>query len=262
LDATSESRSGVAVASTDLDQAAVIWAELVRKKEEESAATKRGEREKRDSQEALTRVRQAMTQKLAQREQRMESEYDVESELAGGGIWTIDRKEEDASIREQERVENTDSEEEKQGRGRGGKQKREWKERAGAGLPAGKRQKLAQDQDESLIRALEMQDEKAGKVYRETLTAGIDKLVGAITQVQQPQSSASNQLEDKSKEIRDMTERLTRQEKQLSALAEKQLVVQQKLEEAVEQQTIAEKKNQELQQRMIELLEKLVGRKE
>lgn len=67
-----------------------------------------------------------------------------------------------------------------------GKKKREWKEQAGAGISAGKGQRLAQDQDENLIRALETQDEKAGKMYRKTLTPGIDMLVDAIAKASNP----------------------------------------------------------------------------
>jgi len=65
---------------------------------------------------------------------------------------------------------------------KGGKRKAkwEWKKRAGAGLPASKRQKLSQDQDEKMLKVLAAQDDKMGRFYQETLTSGIDKLVGAI----------------------------------------------------------------------------------
>jgi len=55
-------------------------------------------------------------------------------------------------------------------------------------MSAGKRQWLVQDQDENLLRALEVQDEKAGKLYQETLTAGIYKLVDPIASASQPMS--------------------------------------------------------------------------
>jgi hypothetical protein len=262
LNATSESRSGVAVAFTDLDQAAIMWADLVKRKEQEFGEMKKGEREKKNSQEALTQVRQAMTQRLAERDQGIESLHEVESESARASIRSFDMEQEGHDGREQNREGGDTDSEGRRAQGRRGKQAREWQERPGAGLLAGKRQKLAQDQDENLLRALEAQDEKAGVFYRETLTAGIEKLVGAITQAHQPQSSVSRRFDEESKEIRDMTERLTRQEEQLSALAEKQLVVQEKLEEAAAQQTMVEKKNQEQQQRMMDLLEKLVGRQE
>ncbi|PWW71803.1 hypothetical protein C7212DRAFT_348587 [Tuber magnatum] len=167
LDAISKSRSGVAVAVTNLDQAAVMWAELVNRKEEEFAATKK-------------------------------------------------KFEEEGHYREREPE----------------KQKWGWKEKPGAGQPAAKRQKLAQDQDENLIRALEVQDERA---------------------------LAESRSQRGSEEIIELKERLTGQERQLSELAERQLVVQHKLEKAAKQHTETDRKNKVRQQKIMDLLEKLAG---
>ena len=54
---------------TDLDQAAVMWSEIVKKKEEVLAGEKGGEKNKPDNQETLYRLRLAMTQPLAQRKE-------------------------------------------------------------------------------------------------------------------------------------------------------------------------------------------------
>ena len=142
---------------------------------------------------------------------------------------------------------------------RGRKEKREWKERPGAGLSAGKRQKLADAQDENFIRALDLQDEKAGRFYQETLTTGIDKLVGAITQASQPNSASGFSSTRESQEIMGVKEQLTKQEKQIAELAQHQVLVEKRLEEAAEQRAEAEKRNEERQQRMMELLERLTG---
>ncbi|KAG0136901.1 hypothetical protein HOY82DRAFT_535985 [Tuber indicum] len=99
-------------------------------------------------------------------------------------------------------------------------------------MPAGKRQRLAQAQEENLLRALEAQDEKAGKMYQETLTAGIDKLVDAITNSSQPQVSGGGIGQDKCVEER-REERLTEWEKKLNELVEVQKVVHQKLDDTV-----------------------------
>lgn len=103
-----------------------------------------------------------------------------------------------------------------------GKKKREWKERPGVGMSAGKRQRLAQDQDENLLRALEAQDEKTGKLYKETLTAGIDKLVEAIGKASQRgqvgvigEGSGYSESAEQRRE-----ERLTEYEKKLNELME------------------------------------------
>ena len=143
--ACSESRSGVAVAETDLDQAAMMWSEIVRKKEELLVGEKGEEKEKQDNQETLAHLGLAMTQRLAQREEielvdgidlsflsaeMMDLEDEEEGEVGGG-----DTKVKKGGNREKEK----------------GKKKREWRERPGAGMSAGKRQRLAQDQDENLI---------------------------------------------------------------------------------------------------------------
>ncbi|PWW76096.1 hypothetical protein C7212DRAFT_363956 [Tuber magnatum] len=186
LDAISESRSGIAVAATDLDQAALMWAELVKRKEEEFAATKK-------------------------------------------------KFEEEGHYREREPE----------------KQKQGWKEKPGAGQPAAKRQKLAQDQDENLICALEVQDERAGKFYHETLNTA-----------SQSQALAGSRLQKGSEEIIELKERLTGQKRQLSELAERQLVVQHKLEEAAKQHTETDRKNEVRQQKIMDLLEKRAGEQE
>jgi len=253
LDSTSESRSGVAVASTDLDQAAVLWADLLRKKEEKLALEKKEEKGKKSSQEMLSQVRLAMTQKLAQRSEN-EIVQRSDSPLIIGNEMGLSDEEDNPD----ERGQGEEDEETIVGE-RGRKEKREWKERPGAGLSAGKRQKLADAQDENFIRALDLQDEKAGRFYRETLTTGIDKLVGAITQASQPNSASGFSSTRESQEIMGVKEQLTKQEKQIAELAQHQVLVEKRLEEAAEQRAEAEKRNEERQQRMMELLERLTG---
>ena len=126
-------------------------------------------------------------------------------------------------------------------------------------MSAGKRQKLADAQDENFIRALDLQDEKAGRFYRETLTTGIDKLVSAITQASQPDSTSVFSSSRESQEMIGVKEQLTKQEKQIADLAKHQVLVEKKLEEAAEQRAQAEKKNEEQQQRIMELLKRLAG---
>jgi len=98
-----------------------------------------------------------------------------------------------------------------------GKNKRELKEQPGAGMSAGKRQWLAQDQYENLIQALEKQDEMAGKLYKETLTAGIDnlKLVEAIAKASQSGEAAvpGQGSQDRRSAEQRREERLTEQER-------------------------------------------------
>ena len=102
---------------------------------------------------------------------------------------------------------------------------------------------MAQDQDENLIRALETQDEKAGKMYRETLTAGIDKLVDAIAKASnpvQPVELTQGIGYDKSEEDK-REKRLTEQERKLNSLMEDQKIIQQKLDDSVRERAEAEK---------------------
>ena len=80
-------------------------------------------------------------------------------------------------------------------------------------MSAWKHQRLAQDQDENLIWALEAQDEKAAKMYQEpeTLTTGIDKLVDTIAKASnlaQPIELTQEMEYDKSEEDK-REERLT-----------------------------------------------------
>jgi len=203
----------------------------------------------------LSQVRLAMTQKLAQRS---ENEIGCRSDLPliiGNEMGLSDEEDIMGEIERGQGDEN----EENMGRGRERKNKREWKERPGAGLSAGKRQKLADAQDESFIRALDLQDEKAGRFYRETLTTGIDKLVSAITQASQPDSTSVFSSSRESQEMIGVKEQLTKQEKQIADLAKHQVLVEKKLEEAAEQRAQAEKKNEEKQERIMELLKRLAG---
>jgi len=147
-------------------------------------------------------------------------------------------------------------------KGEKGKKKREWRERPGAGMSAGKRQRLAQDQDENLLRALEAQDEKAGELYKETLTAGIDKLVDAISR-----ASQSAQIEETGDRggygesaAQKREERLTEYEKKLNEVMEAQKIVQQKLDESVKERAEAEKRSEDRQAKIMELLQLLTNK--
>jgi len=101
-----------------------------------------------------------------------------------------------------------------------GKKKREWKEWPGAGMSAGKQQRLAQAQDENLIQALEKQDETAGKLYKKTLTAGIDKLVEAIAKASHSGKAAvpGQESQDTGSTEQRREERVTEQERKLNEL--------------------------------------------
>ncbi|KAG0123620.1 hypothetical protein HOY82DRAFT_544117 [Tuber indicum] len=169
--ACSESRSGVVVAATDLDQAAITWSEIVEKMEEVLAGEKRVEKDKQDNQESL----------------------------------------------------------------------------------------LVQAQEENLLRALEAQDEKAGKMYQETLTAGINKLVDAIANASQPEVSGGGIGQDKNMEQR-REERLREQEKLLNESVEVQKVVHQKLDNSVREQAEVEKRNEERQEKIREFLQALTNK--
>ena len=254
------------MAATDLDQAAVMWLEIVKKKEKVLAGEKGGEKDKPDNQETLSRLRLAMTQRLAQREQielidgidppLSETANMIELGREEGGQGEIEDtevEEEEDEIRE---VREREIERE------GGRRKREWKERPGAGMPAGKRQRLAQDQDENLIQALERQDEKAGKLYKETLTAEIDKLVEAIAQASQPGQAAvpAQASKDGGNAEQKREERLAEQERKLNELMEAQKMVQKKLDDSVQERVEAEKRSEERQERMMELLQLLMNK--
>ena len=244
------------MAETDLDQAAMMWSEIVQKKEELLAGEKGGEKDKQDNQETLARLRLAMTQRLAQREEielvdgvdlpslpaDMMDLEDEDREVVGGG---------DTEVKEGE---NREKEKEKK--------KREWRERPGAGMSAGKRQRLAQDQDENLIRALEAQDEKAGKMYQETLTAGIDKLVNAIANAGnaiQPGESIHKAGYDRQEEEK-REKRLTEHERKLNQVMEEQKIIQQKLDDSVTERAEAEKRSEARQEKMMELLQLLTNK--
>lgn len=129
-------------------------------------------------------------------------------------------------------------------------------------MSAGKRQKLAQDQDENLLRALEAQDEKAGKMYKETLTAGIYKLVEAIAKASTPVQSSQLVQEggyDERKEER-RNERLTEQERKLNQLMEEQRIIQHKLDDSVKERAEAERKSEARQEKIMELLQLLTNK--
>ena len=144
-----------------------MWSEIVKKEEEVIAGDKTGEKDKPDNQETLSGLRVAMTQWLAQREQ-IQLIEDIDSPFLDADVMELgtDREErddgEDTELEGREEVGEREKER--------GKKKRERKERPGVGMSAGKRQRLSQDQDENLLRPLEAQDEKAGKLYKETLT--------------------------------------------------------------------------------------------
>jgi len=151
-----------------------MWSEIVKRKEEVLAGEKAGENDKPDNQETLSRLQLAMTQRLAERKQ-IELVEGMDSPFLATDMMEMGEGKGEEAACEDTEVEVL---EEVGGKKREkGKKKREWRERPGAGMSAGKRQRLAQDQDENLLRALEAQDEKAGELYKETLTAGIDKLV-------------------------------------------------------------------------------------
>ncbi|PWW80842.1 hypothetical protein C7212DRAFT_340965 [Tuber magnatum] len=139
------------------------------------------------------------------------------------------------------------------------KKKQEWREQPGTGMLAGKHQRFSQDQDENPLPALEVQDKKAGKLYKEALTTGIDMLVQAITKGSQP--AQSPELEEgigysESAEQR-REERLSEYEKKLNELIEAQKIVQQKLDNSVREHAEAEKRSGEQQEKMMELLQLL-----
>jgi len=132
-----------------------MWSEIVKKKEEVLAGEKGGEKNKPDNQETLSRLRLAMTQRLAQRK---------EIELIDGidrpvsvttNMMELGKEADGLGDTEETEAEEEEEEEEirevREGERERGKKKREWKERPGAGMSAGKRQRLAQDQDENLI---------------------------------------------------------------------------------------------------------------
>jgi len=106
-----------------------------------------------------------------------------------GEVIDLPESSENYVISDTEKEKGSGDEESERGEGsldkemeKGGKRKakREWKKRAGAGLPASKRQKLSQDQDEKMLKVLAAQDDKMGRFYQQTLTSGINKLVGDI----------------------------------------------------------------------------------
>jgi len=141
----SEARYGVAVASSDLDQAAVLWAGLVGQKEEERAAKINKPSEERIQPESeLGKLRLMMTQSLAQKGKlcRVGEGIDVQ-ESSENYVMSDTEEEKGSGDEESERGGGSlDKEMEKGGKRRA---KRKWKKRAGAGLPASKRQKLSQD---------------------------------------------------------------------------------------------------------------------
>jgi len=236
-----------------------MWSEIVKKKEEVLAGEKAGEKDKPDSQETLSRLRLAMTQRLAECEQ-IELREGIDSPVLDTDMMELEGEgNEEGESNDTEVEEGVGADGKERGRG---KKKREWKERPGAGMSAGKHQRLAQDQDENLLRALEVQDEKAGKLYQETLTAGIDKLVDAIANASQPTPTTvfgGDTRHDESAEQR-REERLTEHEKKLNELMEAQKKVQQKLEDSVREQAEAEKRSEDRQEKMMELLQLLANK--
>jgi len=129
-------------------------------------------------------------------------------------------------------------------------------------MSAGKRQRLAQDQDENLIQALEKQDEKAGKLYKETLTAGMDKLVEAIAKASQSGEAAvpGQGSQDRGSAEQRREERLTEQERKLNELMEAQKIVQEKLDNSEQERVAAEKRSEKQQEKMMELLQLLMNK--
>ncbi|KAG0641951.1 hypothetical protein HOY80DRAFT_998942 [Tuber brumale] len=164
MDAISESRSGVAVAATDLDQEAVITVED---------------------------------------EGGIDISFKVQGQLSSetGGSSGDDTIE----------LEDEEYGEEREG--------------------VAKHKRLAQDQDKDLIHMREVQDEKAGWLYRKKLNSGINKLVGAITIAGQPMGNAGSTGPGIDREMDELKESLTKQEMYLSELAAKQAVTGEKLEE-------------------------------
>ena len=163
-----------------------------------------------------------MTQQLAQREEielvdRVDSPLLLADmmDLGGEGAEKGDSRDTEEEVEEREREK--------------GKKKREWKERLGAGMSAAKRQKLAQDQDKNLLLALEAHDEKAGKMYKEILTVGIDKLVEAIAKASTSGPVQVSELvperEYKEEKERRKEERLAEQERKLNRVMEEQKII-------------------------------------
>lgn len=114
-----------------------MWSDIVQKTEETLTGEKGREKDNQDQRETLSRLHLAMTQRLAQREgidladgidlcsrstDKMELEEKNDGEEGAGDI-------------EREKVEERERKK--------AKKKREWKERAGAGMSAGKGQRLA-----------------------------------------------------------------------------------------------------------------------
>ena len=127
---------------------AAMWSAIVKRKEEVLAGEKEGEKDKRDNQEILSRLRLAMTQRLAEREQ-IELVEGMDSPFLATDMMEMGEGE-----GEEEACEDTEVEilEEVGGKKREkGKKKREWRKRPGVRMSAGKRQRLAQDQDENLL---------------------------------------------------------------------------------------------------------------
>lgn len=129
-------------------------------------------------------------------------------------------------------------------------------------MAAGKRQRLAQDQDDNLLRALVVQDEKAGKLYKETLTAGIDKLVDAIAKASQPaQAEVTGEGSGYGRGIEQRTEEsLTEYGEGLNELMEAQKIVQQKLDDSVRERVEAERRSEDRQEKMMKLLQLLTNK--
>ena len=236
-----------------------MWSEIVKRKEEVIAGEKTGEKDKPDNQETLSRLRVAMTQRLAQREQ-IELIDGIDSPLLEADVMELGAEGGEGDDSEDTEMEGREEAGERE-RERG-KKKREWKERPGVGMSAGKRQRLAQDQDENLLRALEAQDEKAGKLYKETLTAGIDKLVDAIGKAsksgQVGEIGEGSRYSESAEQRRE--ERLTEYEKKLNELMEAQKIVQQKLDNSVRERAEAEKRSEDRQEKMMELLQLLTNK--
>lgn len=102
---------------------------------------------------------------------------------------------------------------------------------------------------------MEAQDEKAGKLYKETLTAGIDKLVDAIGEASQPGRVGVIGEESRYSESREQREeRLTEYQKKVNELMEAQKIVLQKLDDSVRERAEAEKESEDRQEKMMELL--------
>ncbi|KAG0126030.1 hypothetical protein HOY82DRAFT_542721 [Tuber indicum] len=153
LSECSEARSGVAVAASDLDQAAVHWAAIVKEKEEARAILggKPDEGKRLQKEGELNKFRQMMTQSLAQKEELELSGLRDGIDLQGMiEVWESSNTS----------TENESNEEK--------------------GLPAAKRQQLFHDQDAKMLKVLAAQDDKMGRFYQETLTTGIEKLVSDV----------------------------------------------------------------------------------